>query len=76
MSIVDVVSLDETGHHRGKYPKNCLSLNPRWITEGELTEASSLGNVECILIYLKKVKFAQSCLTLCNPMDYTVHGML
>ena len=48
----DVVSLDETGHHRGKYPKNCLSPNPRWITEGELTEASSLGNVECILIHL------------------------
>ena len=22
-----------------------------------------------------KVKVAQSCLTLCNPMDYTVHGM-
>ena len=26
----------------------------------------------CIL----KVKFTQSCLTLCNPMDYTVHGIL
>ena len=23
-----------------------------------------------------KVKGAQSCLTLCNPMDYTVHGIL
>ena len=23
-----------------------------------------------------KVKFAQSCLTLCDPMDYTVHGIL
>ena len=23
-----------------------------------------------------KVKVAQSCLTLCNPMDYTVHGLL
>ena len=22
-----------------------------------------------------KVKVAQSCLTLCNPMDYTVHGI-
>ena len=22
-----------------------------------------------------KVKFTQSCLTLCNPMDYTVHGI-
>ena len=23
-----------------------------------------------------KVKVAQSCLTLCNPMDYTAHGIL
>ena len=23
-----------------------------------------------------KVKVAQSCLSLCNPMDYTVHGIL
>ena len=23
-----------------------------------------------------QVKFAQLCLTLCNPMDYTVHGIL
>ena len=25
---------------------------------------------------VKKVKVAQSCLTLCDPMDYTVHGIL
>ena len=24
----------------------------------------------------EKVKIAQSCSTLCNPMDYTVHGIL
>ena len=24
----------------------------------------------------EKVKVAQSCSTLCNPMDYTVHGIL
>ena len=23
-----------------------------------------------------KVKVAQLCLTLCNPMDYTIHGIL
>ena len=23
-----------------------------------------------------KVKVAQSCLTLCDPMDYTIHGIL
>ena len=30
-----------------------------------------------VLTFIKvKVKVAQSCLTLCNPMDYTVHGIL
>ena len=24
----------------------------------------------------RKLKVARSCLTLCNPMDYTVHGIL
>ena len=28
------------------------------------------------LLQQVKVKFAQSCLTLCNPMDYTAHGIL
>ena len=35
--------------------------------------------IRCMLCieYLKvKVKVAQSCLTLCDPMDYTVHGIL
>ena len=26
--------------------------------------------------YTLKVKVAQLCLTLCNPLDYTVHGIL
>ena len=29
-----------------------------------------------IHIYCMKVKVAQSCLTLCDPMDHTVHGIL
>ena len=29
----------------------------------------------CVCVCVK-VKVAQSCLTLCNPMDYTVHGIL
>ena len=28
------------------------------------------------LVTSMKVKVAQSCPTLCNPMDYTVHGIL
>ena len=32
---------------------------------------------KCSSWYLSlKVKVAQSCLTLCNPMDYTAHGIL
>ena len=30
----------------------------------------------CGLYVCVKVKVAQSCLTLCNPMDYTAHGIL
>ena len=29
-----------------------------------------------IYIYIKQVKVTQSCPTLCDPMDYTVHGIL
>ena len=29
-----------------------------------------------IFAIILKVKVAQSCLILCNPMDYTVHGIL
>ena len=29
-----------------------------------------------IVLYTMKVKVTQSCLTLCDPMDYTVHGIL
>ena len=29
-----------------------------------------------ICTYIEKVKVAQSCLTLCDPMDNTIHGIL
>ena len=35
------------------------------------------GHLESLLSALEvKVKVTQSCPTLCNPMDYTVHGIL
>ena len=37
-------------------------------------ETGSLYNKKTMS--LLKVKVAQSCLTLCDPMDYTVHGIL
>ena len=30
----------------------------------------------CLLNSTVKVKVSQSCPTLCDPMDYTVHGIL
>ena len=39
-------------------------------------KAGDPGSIECRKVPLEKVKVAQSCLTLCNPMDYTVHGFL
>ena len=32
--------------------------------------------ISILNMYSMKVKVAQSCLTLCNPIDYTVHGIL
>ena len=50
-----------------------------------LTEQRDQGQVTCAHVVvcitvenpeLRKVKVAQSCLALCNPMVYTVHGIL
>jgi len=32
--------------------------------------------LEVYLIFVSEVKVAQSCPTLCDPIDYTVHGIL
>ena len=32
--------------------------------------------VTWVYLHLVRVKVTQLCLTLCNPMDYTVHGIL
>ena len=36
----------------------------------------TLAHRNLIKIYIMKVKVTQSCPTLCNPMDYTVRGIL
>ena len=43
--------------------------------QAERTLKSSSG-VNSTAFLKVKVKVAQSCLTLCDPMDYTVHGIL
>ena len=40
------------------------------------TTPITLGMRRAGLIRKVKVKLAQSCLTLCDPMDYIVHGIL
>ena len=37
---------------------------------------SARGLLYEFLYIILKVKVAQLCLTLCDPMDYTVHGIL
>ena len=38
--------------------------------------ASGVQRGDSIIPMKVKVKVEQSCLTLCNPMDYTIHGIL
>ena len=44
----------------------------------KVTEKQQNSNKWCVFTYIPKMKVevAQSCPTLCNPMDYTVHGIL
>ena len=37
---------------------------------------AGLAGHHCQPVSSVKVKVAQSCLTLCDPMDYTVHGII
>ena len=47
-----------------------------WVTKRQ-TEATELcAFLKGVILSNMKVKVAQSCLTLCDPMDYTVHGIL
>ena len=44
--------------------------------EGRCQGSLLKGRQLIIVLQWKKVEVAQSCLTLCYPMDYTVHGIL
>ena len=45
------------------------------VTTGDVNQWQKMVTNICVWDW-KKVKVAQSCPTLCNPMDYTVHGIL
>ena len=51
-----------------------LKKNYLGILDGKWNGLYSISNTESIDTV--KVKVTQSCLTLCDPMDYTVHGIL
>ena len=50
-----------------KVTKEFLSVYSYLFTQSAFTEGP---------LCVRKVKVAQSCPTLCDPMDYTVHGNL
>ena len=63
-------------------PSSRRSSQPRdWthvsqIARGFFTNWATRESLWKIALCTLKVKVAQSCLTLCNPMDYTFHGIL
>ena len=50
----------------------CIFKKCRSFLEMEHQSGSVIEKIICIM----KVKVTQSCPTLCDPMDYTVHGIL
>ena len=54
---------------RPRYCSFCFSISPS-------SEYSGLISLRTTGLIAVKVKVAQSCPTLCDPMDYTVHGIL
>ena len=67
-------------------PSVCIFTVYSWntkiilFTNGDYEHLGKLYKIECnrigCLFSPLKVKVTQSCPTLCDPMDYTVHGIL
>ena len=55
-----------------------LSNDPEIPLMGIYQEKTIIQKDTCTPMFMKwsEVKVTQSCLTLCDPMDYTVHGIL
>ena len=55
-----------------------LNLSVSFIMLGTFSAiiSSNIFSALSLSFLLLKMKVAQSCLTLCDPMDYTVHGIL
>ena len=69
----------QTGFRKGRGTRDQIANIP-WIIEKEREFQENI--YFCLIDYAKafdcvsEVKVAQSCMTLCDPMDYTVHGIL
>ena len=62
--MIGSISLESRPEEQFKLPES------RWPEEVSDVMLKNYGNRKA------KVKVAQLCLTLCDPMDYTVHGIL
>jgi len=53
-----------------------FSFFSSYVIPSEMPALTTSFKVASLVTLLLKVKVAQSCLSLCNPMDYTVHETL
>ena len=55
-----------------------VRVGHKWVTQHSTSVTGDIYFKEIVRPYwtLMKVKVTQSCLTVCDPMDYTVHGIL
>ena len=77
--------LASQGSGGGLFTKSCLTLGTPWtvwdLSHPGIEPKSPVLQAQSLLTCYEgtpkvKVKVAQSCLTLCHSMDYTVHGIL
>ena len=63
-------------HHWVTELTDCLRITVDGDCNHEIRRCLLLRRKPIANLVNVKVKFTQSCLTLCDPMDYTVHGIL
>ena len=73
----------ENSMDRGPWRATVHGVAKSWILLSDWTELNwtahlkfKVNNVDCWILEKVKMKVAQSCLTLCDPMDYRVHKIL
>ena len=69
MVLIRIIPKLSPPHHPWKNVRSAQNLGDCWSTP--LIKSKNVSKES-----ERKVKVTQSCLTLCNPMNYTVHGIL